>query len=143
MPWRSDPEVRQWIMILVGLAMGGLARWALLIRDKEMVTWKIVATDLMVMGVLGLAAKWTVGRLGIEGETTALIAALFALSSDRIVRLMLAWFLNNAKRAAREPDFEPTAPEPRPPKLRDPVTGPDAAMDGLIDELDRKTGGDA
>lgn len=131
MPWRSDPEVRQWIMILFGLAMGGLARWALLIRDRETVSLKVVATDLMVMGVLGLAAKWTVGRLGIEGETIALISALFALSSDRIVRLMLDWFLTSAKRATRV-----TMPVV-------PASGDAPGTAELLDEIDAKTGDDA
>ncbi len=151
MPWRTDPEVRQWIMIVVGLAMGGLARWALLLRDKELFTLKVVLTDLMVMGVLALGAKWTVGRLGIEGETTALIAALFALSSDRIVRLMLTWFLASARKAtrvegetaelaarARARRSQPPVVRGEPPVSTAPVTDDDPEIGALIQRLDQQ-----
>jgi hypothetical protein len=136
-------------MVLIGLAMGAAARWGLLLRDREAVTWRVVAIDMLVLGLLALAAKWTVGRLGMTGESTALVAALFALSSDRIVRLMLTWFLANAKRGMQvggEADLaaQARARRSQPPVERDfdpvdrsPVTDDAPELGALLDKLDR------
>jgi len=82
-----------------GLVIGTAARYGLAITDGKTLTWKGAIADLLLLGLVALAAVVVSDRLGLSGDTQAFASALLSLSSDRMIKLLRQWAL---KRAASE-----------------------------------------
>lgn len=88
--------------VLVGLAIGTAGRYGLDIRDGRKFTWTTVIADLMLLGLVALLALVTIDWMGLHGDTAVLCAALFAIASDRGVRIARDAFLARVSKAASQ-----------------------------------------
>lgn len=79
--------------IAVGLLFGTSAKYALALGEGRKVTTRMVVIDALLIGMIALLASEAVARLGASGHTAATVAALFAVSSDRLIRLLRTRFL--------------------------------------------------
>lgn len=79
--------------IAVGLLFGTSAKYALALGEGRKVTTRMVVIDALLIGMIALLASEAVARLGASGHTAATVAALFAVSSDRLIRLVRTRFL--------------------------------------------------
>lgn len=91
-PW-AEALIAKYAPILIGLLFGTSAKYGLALIDGQKVTMRTVAIDALVIGMVAIAAANVVDRAGASGNTAALVAALFAVSSDRAMRLLREWFL--------------------------------------------------
>jgi hypothetical protein len=90
----------------IGLSIGTAAKYGLSINDGKPVTWRVIAADVLLLGLLGLIAVIVSGWLGLTGNAKVLAGAMTAVSSDRLVRLVRRKF---EQRVATEIDQLPTA----------------------------------
>jgi len=79
--------------ITVGIFFGTSAKYALALAEGRRLTLRMLAVDILLIGMIALLASNVVTRLGASGDTAATIAALFAVSSDRVIRLVRERFL--------------------------------------------------
>lgn len=77
----------------IGLLFGTGAKYALTLSEGRRLTIRMVAIDALLIGMVALIASNVVERAGVTGSSAAMISALFAVSSDRVIRLLRERFL--------------------------------------------------
>lgn len=82
-----------------GLAVGTAARYGLAIKAGRRFGPKDVVADLLLQGVLALIAVFITEQLHLTGDYQALVAALVALNSERLVKLARDHFFGRVEAA--------------------------------------------
>ena len=89
--------LQDWIVrngaILAGLGIGTAAKYGLTLTEGRKVSWRGIAADLLLLGMLGLLAIIIADACQLTGNTRVLAGALSAVSSDRLIRLARDRFL--------------------------------------------------
>jgi hypothetical protein len=87
----------------IGLVLGTAAKYGLTLTEGKRLTWKGVAADLLLLGILGFIAIFIgdiAGRIfgmTVSGDVRVLTGSLAAVSSDRLVRLVREYFLKRTE----------------------------------------------
>jgi NhaP-type Na+/H+ or K+/H+ antiporter len=97
--------VQRYEAIVLGVAIGTAAKYGMTLSEGRSVTWRGVLADILLMGFVALMALVATDRLGLTGNSATLCAALFAISSDRVVRLVRERFMRRVE-ASMEADIE-------------------------------------
>ncbi|MGI4730930.1 MAG: hypothetical protein ACRYFW_04175 [Janthinobacterium lividum] len=87
-------EAARLVPIIAGLAIGTAAKYALSMLDGSKVTAKAIIIDVLLQGVLFVIATTIGDGAGATGNARVMVAAMVALSSDRIVRSFLVRFMS-------------------------------------------------
>ncbi|WP_380873586.1 hypothetical protein [Sphingomonas sp. DBB INV C78] len=100
-----SPWLESWIAkygaILLGVVIGTSAKYGLTLVEGRKVTTRMIVADALLIGMVVLVARTVVVRLGLSDADAAMIAALFAVSSDRVIRLIRERFLRRVDAEAR------------------------------------------
>lgn len=91
-PW-FEAIVAKYGPVLLGIFVGTSAKYALLLAEGRKLTLRILAVDVLLLGMVVLLTYNVVLRLGASGDAAAMLGALFAVSSDRVIRLVRERFL--------------------------------------------------
>ena len=91
-PW-FDAFVSKYGPILMGIGVGTTAKWALVLAEGRNLTWRMVMIDFLLAPMVALLTVYASGKLGVAPETGAMLGALLAVTSDRVVRLVRVRFL--------------------------------------------------
>ncbi|MGB3931261.1 MAG: hypothetical protein WBL20_20150 [Sphingobium sp.] len=86
-PW-VEAAIAKYGWIAAGIMFGFAAKYGLLMKRGKPITFRMVAADMLLVGMVSLIAFNLVARMGVEGEIAALIASLVAVGADRAVRIM-------------------------------------------------------
>jgi hypothetical protein len=97
-----EAQITRYGAILIGLGVGLAAKHGLALSEGRSLTWRGLATDLLLVGMVGVLAMNVVERLALTGNAAVLVSALFAISSDRVVRLARERFLKRVDRQLQE-----------------------------------------
>jgi NhaP-type Na+/H+ or K+/H+ antiporter len=95
------PPVTPWLEALAakygaigaGLLVGTGAKYGLTLAEGRKVTVRLVVIDALLIGMVALVAANVCDRLHIAGNTAAMVSSLFAVSSDRVLRMIRERFL--------------------------------------------------
>ncbi len=79
--------------VAIGILFGTSAKYAMAMVEGRKLTTRMVIIDALLIGMVALIASETVARMGATGGTAAMVAALFAVSSDRVIRLIRENFI--------------------------------------------------
>lgn len=74
--------------IVLGIAIGTSAKHGLALSEGIIPSWRGIFADILLMGMVALLALFVTDRMGLVGTSATLCAALFAISSDRVIRLV-------------------------------------------------------
>lgn len=77
----------------IGLVVGTGAKYGLTLAEGRKITFRLILIDGLLIGMVALIASTVCERLHIEGNTAAMVASLFAVSSDRVLRMIRERFL--------------------------------------------------
>ena len=91
-PW-LEAAVAKYGSVAFGLAVGTGAKYGLALAEGRRLTLRLLAVDVLLIGMVALLASNVVERLGAEGRSAAMVAALFAVSSDRVLRAVRTRFM--------------------------------------------------
>jgi hypothetical protein len=91
-PW-AETLFAKYGPIVLGLLFGTTAKYALTLAEGRRVTTRMLVIDALLVGMVAIVASNVVERLGAAGNAASLVAALFAVSSDRVIRLIRERFL--------------------------------------------------
>lgn len=97
--------VQRYEAVVLGIAIGTAAKYGMTLSEGRSVTWRGVIADILLMGFVALMALVATDRLGLTGNSATLCAALFAISSDRVVRLVRERFMRRVE-ASMEADIQ-------------------------------------
>lgn len=86
-PW-VEAAIAKYGWIAAGILFGFGAKYGLLMKRGKPITFRMIAADMLLVGMVSLIAFNLVARMGVEGEIAALIASLVAVGADRAVRIM-------------------------------------------------------
>ena len=91
-PW-FEAFVAKYGGITLGIGIGTAAKWALTLAEGRSLTWRMITIDFLLAPMVALMTVYASGRLGMDPQTGAMLGALFAVTSDRVVRLIRVRFL--------------------------------------------------
>lgn len=91
-PW-FDAFVAKYGGIAFGIAVGTTAKWALVMAEGRSLTWRMVAIDFLLAPMVALLTVYLTAKLGMDPQGGAMLGALLAVTSDRVVRLVRVRFL--------------------------------------------------
>ena len=91
-PW-FEAFVAKYGAITLGIGVGTAAKWALVLAEGRNLTWRMVTIDFLLAPMVALLTVYAMTKLGMEPETGAMLGALFAVTSDRVIRLIRVRFL--------------------------------------------------
>lgn len=91
-PW-AEALFAKYGPLLLGLLFGTTAKYALTLAEGRRVTTRMLMIDALLVGMVAIVASNVVERLGASGNSAAMVAALFAVSSDRVIRVIRERFL--------------------------------------------------
>ena len=91
MTWATDATQR-YGAIAAGLLIGTAARYGLVLNEGRPITWRGVLADFLLLAIVGLLSTVVSDRIGLHGNERAFGAALAAISSDRLIKLIRARF---------------------------------------------------
>ena len=91
-PW-GEAIFTKYSALVLGLLFGTTAKYALVLAEGRKVTTRMLVIDALLIGMVAIIASNVVDRLGASGNTAAMVGALFAVSSDRVIRLVRERFL--------------------------------------------------
>lgn len=97
-----DAAVQRYGAVVLGVAIGTAAKYGMSLSEGQEVSWRGVLVDVLLMGFVALMALVATDRLGLVGNSATLCAALFAISSDRVVRLVRERFLRKVAQFERD-----------------------------------------
>jgi hypothetical protein len=89
-------DTHDWIVVIAGLVVGLLARWAIVLSLNEPLGWKELRIDGLIIAMNGLLAMQFGQTLSLHGIKLAVIAAMFGASSTLIFAKLHAEFLARA-----------------------------------------------
>jgi len=91
-PW-FDAFVSKYGAVFMGIGVGTTAKWALVLAEGRNLTWRMVTIDFLLAPMVALLTVYLSVRVGMDPQTGAMLGALFAVTSDRVVRLVRVRFL--------------------------------------------------
>jgi len=91
-PW-FDAFVSKYGAVFMGIGVGTTAKWALVLAEGRNLTWRMVTIDFLLAPMVALLTVYLSVRVGMDPHTGAMLGALFAVTSDRVVRLVRVRFL--------------------------------------------------
>jgi hypothetical protein len=91
-PW-AEALAAKYSALVIGLLFGTSAKYALTLAEGRKVTPRMLVIDALLVGMVAIIASNVVERMGASGNAAAMVAALFAVSSDRVIRLIREQFL--------------------------------------------------
>jgi len=74
--------------IALGIGIGTSAKYGLALSEGKIPSWRGVIADCLLMGMVALLALFVTDRMSLSGSSATLCASLFAISSDRVIRLI-------------------------------------------------------
>ncbi|MDF1506368.1 hypothetical protein, partial [Roseisolibacter sp. H3M3-2] len=105
-PW-VEALLAKYGAVIIGLLFGTSAKYALAMIEGQKVTIRMLVIDVLAIGMIAIVAMSAVERAGASGSTAALLVALIAVSSDRLLRLLREIFLRRLDRALTGSSAEP------------------------------------
>lgn len=91
--WDLFDVIQNYGAILLGVVLGVLAKYGLMVGEKRPITFRIIISDLLLVGFVSVLAISSIKRIGVNGIDAVLVAALFALTADRAVKMVRNWWL--------------------------------------------------
>lgn len=91
-PW-LEAVAAKYGAIAVGLAVGTGAKYGLTLVEGRKITLRLIIIDALLIGMVALLAATACEKLHIDGNAAAMVSALFAVSSDRVLRMLRERFL--------------------------------------------------
>lgn len=91
-PW-LDHFVDKYGAITLGIGVGTAAKWALVLAEGKRLTGRMLAIDFLIGPMVALVACNVASRFGADAQAAAMVGALFALTSDRVIRLVRVRFM--------------------------------------------------
>ncbi len=88
--------------IWIGLTFGLAAKYALLLKRGIRIRPGLVCADILLLPLVALIAYNGAWRLGVTGETAALVTAIATVGADRLVKLYTERFLMRVDAELRE-----------------------------------------
>lgn len=79
--------------VLLGVSIGTAAKYGLTLGEGRPITWREVASDLLLVPMICLIAAFGATRLGAEVTTISVMSAFLAVSSDRAIRMLRDRFM--------------------------------------------------
>lgn len=94
--WFSD-FLADFGAISAGVFFGFAAKYGLLVGDGIVIRLRNIVGDILLLGVVVIFAVWFIQRVHFGGVDAVAISALFALASDRTVKTIKRWWLNQVE----------------------------------------------
>ena len=91
-PW-FDAALAKYGSIAFGVIVGTTAKWALVLAEGRNLTLRMVAIDFMLAPFVAMLTYYASAKLGMASDSAGMMGALFAVASDRVVRLVRVRFL--------------------------------------------------
>ena len=91
-PW-IEAAAAKYGAIGIGLIVGTGAKYGLTLAEGRKITYRLFIIDVLLIGMIALIASNVCERAGIAGNAAAMVSALFAISSDRVLRMVREKFL--------------------------------------------------
>jgi NhaP-type Na+/H+ or K+/H+ antiporter len=92
MPW-AEAAFAKYGAIGLGLIVGTGAKYGLTLAEGRKITFRLFIIDVLLIGMVALLAATACEKLHIAGNAAAMVSALFAVSSDRVLRMIRERFL--------------------------------------------------
>lgn len=89
--------------VLLGVGAGTAAKYKLTLSDGRKLTWGEVASDMLLVPMVVLVAAYVGAKLGAEPHLQAVLAAFFAVSSDRLIRILRERFIQRVAKETEVP----------------------------------------
>lgn len=96
----DNPDLHPWLVILGGLAIGVMARWAVLQSMNQPCGWREVRVDMMILLMNGLLAAQFASAFDLNGTKLAVAAAMFGASSTMVFAKIHGAFVEKVVKTA-------------------------------------------
>jgi hypothetical protein len=96
----AAPEYRPWLIIVAGLCIGVMARWAVMQSINQPVNWRQVRIDGLVLMMNGLLAAQFAELFNLHGTKLGVAAAMFGASSTMVFAKLHETFVSKAVKTA-------------------------------------------
>lgn len=85
MSWGLGEFLERYLPIAVGIGLGMAAKYSLALNSGAPFSWRKLAADFLLIGIVALMARGVVDVFHLNGDRAVLCAAVFALAADRLV----------------------------------------------------------
>ena len=97
-----EAQLARYGAVVLGVAIGTAAKYGLTIAEGRSLTVRGLMADILLIGMVVLLSVYVTEKMGLDVNSRVLVGSLFAISSDRVIRLVRERFLRRVEASLQQ-----------------------------------------